>query len=144
MARGAEGEPGVDSLPNWRTGILLIFFFIIAALWELGTRSLDAYLRRRNKRGLRHVVDHLKREILVLGVISLLIIPFEPPLTSLCISCGEGYSQQCYWECGDSSEEPACLAELHSCGAGSEPLWSTLALHQAHIMLFTIAVTHIV
>jgi hypothetical protein len=38
---------------------------------------LDAYLKRHQKRGLRHIVRRLKEELLVLGVISLLLVAFE-------------------------------------------------------------------
>jgi hypothetical protein len=47
---------------------------------------LDNYLRRNNKRGLRHVVNRLKSELLVLGLLSLLLVAFEvtalPPVPS--------------------------------------------------------------
>lgn len=40
-------------------------------------RALDAYLKRHQKRGLRHIVRRLKEELLVLGIISLLLVAFE-------------------------------------------------------------------
>lgn len=38
----------------------------------------------------------------------------------------------------------AAAAGGDSCPKGKEPLWSITAMHQSHIFIFTLAVTHIV
>lgn len=49
----------------------------MAFLWHTGTHALDRHLKRKGKRGLRHVLRALQEEVLMLGVISLLLVAIE-------------------------------------------------------------------
>lgn len=82
-------------------------------------------------------------------------------LLKICIPCGTS----CSWDCpaqqgsdaGSGSDgghrrqllasaaldELSCRQAADTCGPGSEPFWSQLALIQAHVFLFTIAAVHI-
>eukprot|EP00887_Chlorella_sp_A99_P001858 scaffold19.g1858.t1 len=127
MAAAREGPP-IDQTAGWRTALLFGIFFAIAWAWEAGTARLDRWLRARGKRALRHVVRRLEFELLVLGLISLVLAVFQEALLSICVS-------------GDSWGEE--YAAANSCGDGRAPLWSSAAIVQAHILLFTIAAVHI-
>ncbi|EFN55984.1 hypothetical protein CHLNCDRAFT_145348 [Chlorella variabilis] len=151
----------MSELPGWRIGIIFIIFFTVAFAWDAGTAALEGWLKRHHKRGLRHVLQRLQRELLVLGLLSLLLIAFEGYLLKICIPCGTS----CSWDCpaqqgsdaGSGSDgghrrqllasaaldELSCRQAADTCGPGSEPFWSQLALIQAHVFLFTIAAVHI-
>lgn len=69
--------PDVTELPGWRVGVLFIIFLVVATAFDWGTDALDRYLKKRQKRALRHVVRRLQAELLVLGLLSLLLVAFE-------------------------------------------------------------------
>ncbi len=140
----AAGVPDIGELPLWRTGLVLLFLFACASLWTLGLGRLEASLAARCKAGLLHVLRALKEELLTLGVISLLLVVVDTYLVQICVKCA---GDKCSWECDQPPEgvPPAddCERLVTECPPGEEPLWSLTALHQAHILLFCIALVHI-
>lgn len=165
MAGGGGGiyvsGPNIAVLPGWRIGLLLALFFVIASAYVFGVSWLEAYFKRTGKRGLRSVLVQLNTELLVLGLISLLLVSFEEYFLKICIPCS---GSNCYWGCSvpntteagssqavevsESNEEAVtqsvtCVEVEEVCPAGSEPFWSSAAIIQAHILIFTIAVVHL-
>ena len=49
-----------------------------------GTRALVAYLQRRKRIGLAHAVTNLTGELAMVGLVSLLLIVLQGPLSSIC------------------------------------------------------------
>ncbi|KAL4419039.1 hypothetical protein ABPG77_011021 [Micractinium sp. CCAP 211/92] len=158
--------PSIADIPGWRIGLIFLLFCVVAISYQLGSSALDRYLRRNGKRALRHVVRRLQGELLVLGLLSLLLVAFEPYLLQICINCS---GSACAWDCpappygADASAgagsgsgrrrrrllasgagaDLGCLQAAETCAPGSEPFWSQLAIVQAHLFLFVIAVVHI-
>lgn len=125
MAGSAYEGGGFSSTDGWKLGAL----FGVLALLSLGfTRanySVVARLRRTHQRALRHVVEHLQQELLLLGFISLTLVALQDSLLRICV--------------GDSSSTDGTAY----CDAGKSPLWSATTLHQTHIFIFILACTHI-
>ena len=151
---------------------MLAFFLALGSCyqWCYG-RALTA-LKKRNKRGLRHVLSGLNQELTLLGLVSLLLIALEvrrrlPVLlavharaslpTPAAAACAADLLAQdmrplrrrCHPNVllgvrkGGDGSVPSCYQSDEACGAGSEPFWSQLSLVQAHAFICVIAVTHL-
>ncbi|GMH43151.1 hypothetical protein BSKO_11073 [Bryopsis sp. KO-2023] len=159
MASGSADEKTLSNTPSWRIELLILVFIVITLLWEKGTDKIEHFLSSRKRLGLRHVIHKVEEELLALGLISLLLIALQDPLSNFCIDKPEEeyssheskYSPDPY-----SKEEPAAPDDSHArrltasgggagnCPEGKEPFWSIATTHQTHIFIFLLALIHIV
>lgn len=161
----SKDEKSLADLPSWRIVVLFFSFIVITVLWEKFTHYVDHLLARKKRKGLRHTFHKLQEELLALGLISFLLIVVEEYLVELCVDdddyksdkYGKNYegdkssSKDDYG--GDSEEKEAgykaglrlllAAAGGKVCPKGEESFWTIRALHETHIFIFMLAVTHI-
>ena len=77
---------GFSDTDGWRLGILFILFVVVSLAFLSAQKRLDEYLRRHRLRALRHVTEHFREEILLLGFISLLLAAFDSALKKICVT----------------------------------------------------------
>ncbi|KAL4420149.1 hypothetical protein ABPG77_010365 [Micractinium sp. CCAP 211/92] len=218
-------EPGFLDLPTFTLAALLAFFLVLSTLFERSTHWLVHFLKRRKRNGLAQAVSNLVNELTLVGFVSMLLIVFQGPISSICVSyapgpyekwslisnvqgcdcclsstasvstcfletreCGPGFCncdaqnascvvaqapleavlaewgadpscQACsaaYLPRVEGSEEVKASSELQAacdgtvglthgkCGPGKSPFVTITALHQLHIFIFVVALTHVV
>ena len=126
MMGGTYAE-GFSQTDGWKLGVLFLLFVVISYAFIEFNAKLENYLKEKKLRALRHVLHKLQHEIMLLGFISLSLIALQEPLLKICVS-GESSSAEQY---------------THDCGEGKKPFWSATTIHQTHIFIFILAVTHV-
>lgn len=96
-------------------------------------------------------MHYIEEELLALGLISLLLIVCEEYLLKLCVDSDDDYKGDSY--SSDYGEEDSGYKRFFSrkllagygdtCPEGEEPFWSANTLHQTHLFIFLVAVTHV-
>ena len=124
---GGTYAEGFSQTDGWKLGVLFLLFVIISYAFIEFNAKLENYLKEKKLRALRHVLHKLQHEIMLLGFISLSLIALQEPLLKICVS-GESSSAEQY---------------THDCGEGKKPFWSATTIHQTHIFIFILAVTHV-
>ena len=124
---GGTYSEGFSQTDGWKLGVLFLLFVVISYAFIEFNARLENYLKEKKLRALRHVLHKLQHEIMLLGFISLSLIALQEPLLKICVS-GESSSAEQY---------------THDCGEGKKPFWSATTIHQTHIFIFILAVTHV-
>jgi len=124
---GGTYAEGFSQTDGWKLGVLFLLFVVISYAFIEFNARLENYLKMKKLRALRHVLHKLQHEIMLLGFISLSLIALQEPLLKICVS-GESLSADQY---------------THDCGDGKKPFWSATTIHQTHIFIFILAVTHV-
>ncbi|KAH9619984.1 hypothetical protein KSS87_010815 [Heliosperma pusillum] len=146
----SEGRT-LDQTPTWAVAavcalIVLISFFLENALHGLGT-----LLKKRQKAGLYEALDKVKGELMVLGFISLLLTFSQGYICRICVPssvaqtmlpCTLDASQQHDRRLLSSEQQTTCFN--YKCKKeGYESLVTVEAAHQLHILIFFLAVIHV-
>eukprot|EP01024_Parvocaulis_polyphysoides_P011023 TRINITY_DN13886_c0_g1_i5.p1 TRINITY_DN13886_c0_g1~~TRINITY_DN13886_c0_g1_i5.p1 ORF type:complete len:621 (-),score=56.12 TRINITY_DN13886_c0_g1_i5:142-1884(-) len=138
----AEYGSDLDGTPRWRLSVLFMVIVVLSLVGHIGVHSLEEYFRIHKRLGLKHTLESLKDELFALGLITLLLITLQDQIVKMCI---DGNSA------GDDPYYPTKNRKLlagsgykFSCPNGQESFWSITALHEIHILIFLIAVVHLV
>ncbi|XP_038698083.1 MLO-like protein 6 [Tripterygium wilfordii] len=105
----------------------------------------DLWLTKKNNRGIYEALEKIKSELMSLGFISLLLTVGQGPISKICIS--EKVANT-WLPCGkkqkETHENSRILVSLSdSCGSGKVPFMSSDGIHQLHILIFVLAVFHV-
>jgi len=125
MAKECDENGGFSNTDGWKLGVLFGSLALLSLAFARGNTTLVARLRARRQRALRHVVEHLQQELLLLGFVSLAFVALHESLLKICVRDGEMANGTTY------------------CEPGHAPLWSARTLNQTHIFIFILACTHI-
>ncbi|KAL3694515.1 hypothetical protein R1sor_008166 [Riccia sorocarpa] len=164
---GGGGGANLENTPTYAVAIALSFFIGISLFIERIIHRLKKYLKRPDvdQKPLKRVLDKLTDELMLLGFISLLLTVLEDPLTKICVTHHFANSMlPCKAEksAGDAPDTAhrRLLASLvdHSFDSrrtlvegasdycerkGKAPFVSLGGLHQLHIFIFVLGVTHV-
>ena len=80
-------EPGFLDTPTYTLALLLLFFLVVSISFEWGTHWLIKWFRRRKRNGLAQAVVNLMGELTLVGLVSLLLIALQGPISSICSEC---------------------------------------------------------
>ncbi|KAL5557371.1 hypothetical protein UlMin_039607 [Ulmus minor] len=152
----------LDQTPTWAVAGVCAVIIIISIVMEKVLEKLGSWLTDKHKRALFEALMKVKAELMVLGFISLILTFGQSYIARICIPikvaetmlpCASKYSSK---KTSDSSEdehrrrllwfEHRVLAAADSatkCKTGYEPLISVNGLHQLHILIFFLAVFHV-
>eukprot|EP01025_Chloroclados_australasicus_P005895 TRINITY_DN118_c0_g1_i6.p1 TRINITY_DN118_c0_g1~~TRINITY_DN118_c0_g1_i6.p1 ORF type:complete len:662 (-),score=61.27 TRINITY_DN118_c0_g1_i6:819-2804(-) len=151
----------LDETPRWRLSVLFMVIVVLSLVGHIGLHSLEEYFRKQKRKGLKHTLQSLKDELFALGLITLLLITLQDQLVKICVPGGDDdYGKYgSYDKYSSSSGYPtspeyspslgnrkllAGTGSTFKCASGKEPLWSITVLHEIHILIFIIAVVHLV
>ncbi|XP_031269213.1 MLO-like protein 10 [Pistacia vera] len=155
-------ERQISQTPTWAVAIVCAVIIIISIFLEKTLHKLGTVLTEKHNAALFEALEKVKSELMVLGFISLILtfgqkyiikicVPFKVAATMLpCVSDsvndGESSSEsehrrRLLWF--DHRYLSSSSTTTPACKSGYEPLISAEALHQLHILIFFLAVFHV-
>ncbi|XP_047980550.1 MLO-like protein 1 [Salvia hispanica] len=158
MAGGGGEGASLEYTPTWVVALVCSVIVAISFIAERLLHSSGKYLLKKNQGSLFQALQKIKEELMLLGFISLLLAAFQSRLSKICIPKGWTH----HWlPCSKESELKSTAHFLtfsstrHLLAAaddsagycdakGKAPLLSVKALHDLHIFIFVLAVSHVV
>ncbi|CAH2042980.1 unnamed protein product [Thlaspi arvense] len=147
---GGAKEKELSQTPTWAVALVCTFFILVSVLLEKGLHRVATWLWEKHKNSLLEALEKIKAELMILGFISLLLTFGEQYILEICIPEKAAASML---PCPDPSSTHdqdkthrrhlAAATTSSRCDEDHEPLISVTGLHQLHILLFFMAVFHI-
>lgn len=167
MAEAVGEEATLEFTPTWIVAAVCSLIVLISLLAERCLHYLGKTFKRKNQKPLYEAILKVKEELMLLGFISLLLTVFQGMIQKTCISSAwtlhmlpckreelEGEESGPAKEHFVTSQIIGRIGRrLLSDGAagveickqkGKVPLMSLEAIHQLHIFIFVLAITHVV
>ncbi|CAK8538768.1 unnamed protein product [Lathyrus sativus] len=155
----SSGSKNLDQTPTWAVACVCTIFILISFVLEKSLHKIGMWLGERQKRALLEALEKVKAELMILGFISLLLTFGQTFIVKICIPANVSHT---FLPCSyDSTQHASNEAEHHrkllfyehrylsedatpvQCKEGKEPLISANGLHQIHILIFFLAVLHV-
>ncbi|XP_024036286.1 MLO-like protein 10 isoform X3 [Citrus clementina] len=156
-------ERELNQTPTWAVAGVCTVIILISILLEKSLHKLGTWFTERHKRALFEALEKIKAELMVLGFISLILTFGQSYISKICIPskvadtmlpCKADGKHDASDTSGDEHEHRrrllwfqhrylAAAATSTECEKGSEPLITVEALHQLHILIFFLAVFHV-
>lgn len=149
----------LDQTPTWAVAGICAVMIIISIVLEKVLHRVGKWFTERRKRALFEALEKVKAELMVLGFISLLLTFGQNFIVKICIpeKAADTMLPCPYNGEKDSSSETESRRRLlwynhrllaaatysSSCKEGYEPIISVNGLHQLHILIFFLAVFHV-
>ncbi|KAF0922704.1 hypothetical protein E2562_001098 [Oryza meyeriana var. granulata] len=166
MAGAAEAAT-MEFTPTWIVAAVCSLIVLISLVAERCLHYLGKTLKRKNQKPLYEALLKVKEELMLLGFISLLLTVFQGLIQRTCIPHGWTIHMLPCQRPEDRAGEVGATKEhvvaaqiigrigrrlLSEGGAGAElchkkgkvPLLSLEAIHQLHIFIFVLAITHVI
>ncbi|XP_057957053.1 MLO-like protein 10 [Malania oleifera] len=161
MAGTSTSSRELDQTPTWAVAGVCAAMILISIVLEKFLHKVGMWLLHKHKKALFEALEKVKSELMIVGFISLLLTFFQKYIVKICISAKVADSMlPCPYDGSsdgsDSSEEEhrrrllwyerrflAGDSSSASCKAGYEPIISINGLHQLHILIFFLAVFHV-
>ncbi|KAJ0977032.1 hypothetical protein J5N97_012506 [Dioscorea zingiberensis] len=165
MAGSTEEEITFEYTPTWIVAIVCSVIVIISLFVERLLHYLGKFLKRKNQKPLFDALLKVKEELMLLGFISLMLVVFEGFIQKICISgsltkymlpCKRKNNTEEVTEHFSSSFFSVIVGgqrRLLSGGSsvsdycakkGKAPLLSVEVIHDLHIFIFALAITHVI
>ncbi|KAJ1413350.1 Mlo-related protein, partial [Sesbania bispinosa] len=150
----------LDQTPTWAVACVCTVFILISITLEKSLHKVGTWLGERHKKALLEALEKVKAELMILGFLSLLLTFGQSYIVRICIPAKVADKLlPCPYRGADSassneeehrrkllSYERRYLSEdatSYQCKEGHEPLISVNGLHQLHILIFFLAVLHV-
>ncbi|KAA3459097.1 MLO-like protein 10 [Gossypium australe] len=160
-ATESSGERKLDQTPTWAVAGVCAVIIIISIVLETVLHKLGTWFTERHKSALFEALDKVKAELMVLGFISLLLTFGQSYIARICIPIDVANTMlpcksDSEKDTSESSEEEhrrrllwfdrrslSTISTAPKCKEGHEPLISVEGLHELHILIFFLAVFHV-
>ncbi|PIA58969.1 hypothetical protein AQUCO_00400079v1 [Aquilegia coerulea] len=151
----------LEHTPTWAVAVVCFVIVVISIIIEYIIHFIGKWLKKKHKVALYEALEKIKAELMLVGFISLLLTVGQGPISKMCIPITVGntwhpckidpkvnYKLQTYYGSSSSTIYPNPRRKLQGydtvCAAkGKVPLVSTYGIHQLHIFIFILAVTHV-
>ncbi|KAK9713410.1 hypothetical protein RND81_06G025400 [Saponaria officinalis] len=152
----------LNETPTWAVAGVCALIVLISILLENGLHALGILLKKKQKAALYEALDKVKGELMVLGFISLLLTFMQNYISKICIPskvadmmlpCSLNYSKSSHSNDDVNKHGRRLLwndhrilsskPSDHKCDEGYESLITSEAAHQLHILIFFLAVFHV-
>ncbi|XP_019704682.1 MLO-like protein 12 [Elaeis guineensis] len=135
-------EASLESTPTWAVAGVCSVLIFIALLIEHALHLLTSVVRRRKRKTLDQAIYQIKAELRNLGFMSLLLTVAKQPISKICILRSLGDS---LLPCKNApTTSGLALEEMDSCEKeGKVPLLSAEATQQLQVLIFVMAVFHV-
>lgn len=146
----------LDRTPTWAVSGVCAVIIIISLVLEKVLHKVGTFLTDRHKSALFEALEKVKAELMILGFISLLLTFGQSYIARICIPLKVADTML---PCTVKDEEDdsttshrrllwydrrsLAAASDYKCRTGYEPLISINGLHQLHILIFFLAVFHV-
>ncbi|KAG5069598.1 hypothetical protein JHK85_001975 [Glycine max] len=165
MAAGESSSSSrdLDQTPTWAVAAVCTVFILVSIALEKSLHKVGTWLGQKKKKALLEALEKVKAELMILGFISLLLTFGQSYIVRICIPekladnmlpCPYKYKED--KKASDSEEEhrrkllsyerrylAADTTSFKCSREGHEPLLSVNGLHQLHILVFFLAVIHV-
>lgn len=165
---GGEEAATLEFTPTWIVALVCSIIVLISLLAERCLHYLGKTFKRKNQKPLYEAILKVKEELMLLGFISLLLTVCQGKIQNICIHPGwtrhmlpcQGEEEVRAGEAAPTKEHfvtaqiigrigrrllSGGAAEADICrNKGKAPLMSLEAIHQLHIFIFVLAITHVV
>lgn len=163
MAGGSGEGVSLEYTPTWVVAIVCTVIVAISLAAERSLHVAGKYLLKKNQGALFQALQKIKEELMLLGFISLMLIVFQERISKICIP---KHFMNHWLPCNKVEIDAKSTAHLefdqlqvfggrHLLAAASDasgyceakgkaPLLSLKALHDLHIFIFVLAVSHII
>ncbi|KAK2977166.1 hypothetical protein RJ640_027779 [Escallonia rubra] len=153
----SKGSRELDQTPTWAVASVCAVIIIISIALEKILHKLGKFFTEKHKKALFEALEKVKAELMVLGFISLLLTFSQYYIAKICIPTKIANSMlPCTGKDNDSEKadssrrllwyERRDLAAKYSstCKEGEVPIITVKGLHQLHILIFFLAVFHVI
>ncbi|GJU86219.1 MLO-like protein 8 [Tanacetum coccineum] len=154
----SEGTRQLDQTPTWAVAGVCAVIIIVSIALEKVLHKLGKFFTDKHKRALFEALEKVKAELMVLGFISLILTFSQYYIAKICIpvSAADTMLPCAKKDKGEEKEGARRLllwyehgrslagAKESSCGKGKVPIITVDGLHQLHILIFFLAVLHVV
>ncbi|CAN6337575.1 unnamed protein product [Urochloa humidicola] len=159
----AEGEAAaLEYTPTWIVAAVCSIIVLLSLVAERCLHYLGKKLKKKNQKPLYEALLKVKEELMLLGFISLLLTVFQGMIQRTCIPAGwtdhmlpcqrpdvkAGATEEHYGAGILGRIGRRLLSEggpaADNCKKGKVPLLSLEAIHQLHIFIFVLAITHVI
>ncbi|KAL1553238.1 MLO-like protein 12 [Salvia divinorum] len=131
-------EKTLEATPTWAVAVVCFVLVAISILIEQILHHTESWLKRRKKAPLRESLEKVKAELMLLGFISLLLTVLQEHLSNICVPRKVGHSwHPCKYTDSGKYYDP-CIKK------GKIQLVSAYGIHQLHIFIFVLAISHII
>ncbi|XP_015063323.1 MLO-like protein 8 [Solanum pennellii] len=157
MAGGGDGTSRqLDQTPTWAVAGVCAVIILISIALEKILHKLGTWLTDRHKKALFEALEKVKAELMILGFISLTLVFSQYYIAGICIPPSVADTMlPCPANNKDAAKEEEHRRKLlwyerrilagaePKCKEGRVPLVTVEALHQIHILIFFLAVLHV-
>ncbi|KAJ8572724.1 hypothetical protein K7X08_009235 [Anisodus acutangulus] len=152
----AEESRSLEYTSTWVVAVVCFIIVLISLVAERGLHRLGKFFREKKQDALFDALQKLKEELMLLGFISLLLTVFQTSISKICIPENIAIIMlPCKLKESATSNHLTIRTGRHllSGGSGADhcsrhegqtQLLSLEALHQLHIFIFVLAVTHVI
>ncbi|KAI3793734.1 hypothetical protein L1987_36356 [Smallanthus sonchifolius] len=160
----------LEQTPTWAVAVVCVVLVAISVVIEQIIHKIEKWLKEKQKQGLYESLEKIKAELMLLGFISLLLTVGTTPITQICISESAGSTwhpcskqNQRRSDGDDDDDETESRRRLLSwlgasnsprrilggvtsddkCEDGKVSFMSYDGVHQLHIFIFVLAVSHV-
>ncbi|KAL6507611.1 MLO-like protein 8 [Orobanche gracilis] len=153
-----EGTRTLEQTPTWAVAGVCAVIIVISIVLEKVLHKVGTWLTDRHKKALYEALEKVKAELMVLGFISLSLVFSQYYIAEICIPDNVGNTMlPCRAvsknDVGEDEHRRRLLSYEHrvlagvkkpTCGEGHVALISVDGLHQIHILIFFLAVFHVI
>ncbi|KAK8921737.1 MLO-like protein 1 [Platanthera zijinensis] len=158
MGGGEAEDVTLESTPTWIVAVVCTIIIFISLLFERFLHRLGKIFVRKNQKPLFEALQKMKGELMVMGFISLLLVVSEGAIQKICIPASYNrHVRPCKGKDlpgggvvgGDAAVHLrrrllSAGSSDHCSRQGKVPLLSIEAIHDLHIFIFALAITHVI
>ncbi|XP_047310652.1 MLO-like protein 8 [Impatiens glandulifera] len=155
---GVKTSRELDQTPTWAVAGVCAIIILISLALEKGLHKVGTWFTVKQKKALFEALEKVKAELMILGFISLLLTFSQYYIAEICIPVKVANTfLPCPLKYPAKSKLPGGARRLFSlerrilaggkgaaCKNGKVPLITVEGLHQLHILIFFMAVLHVI
>ncbi|KAG6669892.1 hypothetical protein CIPAW_01G274400, partial [Carya illinoinensis] len=156
----------MEETPTWAVAVVCFVLIVVSIFIEYIIHVIGHWLKEKHKSALYEALEKIKAELMLLGFISLLLTVLQQPISGICIPKSVGATwhpcQQLksrtkknyqnntgrkllqFLESGFGDRRRLATKGYDKCAKkGKVAFMSAYAIHQLHIFIFVLAVSHV-
>ncbi|KAL8551547.1 hypothetical protein ACS0TY_000587 [Phlomoides rotata] len=133
----AGKERTLEATSTWAVAIVCFVLVAISIVIEQIIHHAGSWLKKRKKVSLVEALEKIKSELMLVGFLSLLLTVTQEMLSEICVPRSVGESWHPCRDFDDGEYDDPCKKK------GKIQLVSTYGIHQLHVFIFVLAVTHV-
>ncbi|XP_039020089.1 MLO-like protein 6 [Hibiscus syriacus] len=141
MADADNKARSLEETPTWAVAAVCFVIVVVSIFIEHALHILGKWLKKKHKPALYEALEKVKAELMLMGFISLLLTVLQDSIADICISKSIADT---WHPCDIKSTAKYPPKEVDKCKEkGKVAFVSAYGIHQLHIFIFVLAVSHI-